>query len=586
MNPLLASMFWVCLGLIFLTTVFQGIGLSVQRAFGLRVTTIKDLLTGPWVGFAATLALLQAWHLLLPVNGGALLLISALGVLGVVSNAGDVMSLATIQARTIRRLIPLLFVSTIFLAYQTTRPPGMYDSFLYHIPSIKWASSYPVVPGLGLLHDRLGFNQSYFLYAAMLNNGPFTEKYHHIASALLLFWSLATSLYAILNLLSPKANPSPWAAFSAMSCVPVIAKSVDAAYCSSPTPDTCVFLLGIVIASELISLLLGRSPETEQDNGCFGAANGNPDKIAYSVFCICFLGVIGITVKLNFAVYGGVAAGVATVAAGRLKVFGSISRWKIRFSCILFVSVLLLWMGRGVVLTGYPLFPLQYGAFPVEWKLTPRMLDETRDAIVGWARMPGDHFRDSLHNFTWIKPWAIEVLRDRSNVVMPLSLAFCGVVIVAMKRGFATMAPFAWLVLLAPVAAIVFCLVTAPDPRFAGSAFWVLGIGTLAVAFSVVNSETTLYVVIVGSTIILTSLLNPGDIVHRRLNDTGPLTARETKVMTTESGVKVVVPLDGNQVGNASLPNAPSFNPKLRLRVSGRLGSGFVLSGEQVQPVP
>ncbi len=69
MNPLLASMFWVCLGLIFLTTVFQGIGLSVQRAFGLRVTMIKDLLTGPWVGFAATLALLQAWHLLLPVNG-------------------------------------------------------------------------------------------------------------------------------------------------------------------------------------------------------------------------------------------------------------------------------------------------------------------------------------------------------------------------------------------------------------------------------------------------------------------------------------------------------------------------------------
>src|SRR5207249_2192398 len=60
------------------------------------------------------------------------------------------------------------------------------DSGLYHYTVIRWANEHPVVPGVGNLSSTYAINNVSFLYNAMLNTGPWTDRGEHIANGLLL----------------------------------------------------------------------------------------------------------------------------------------------------------------------------------------------------------------------------------------------------------------------------------------------------------------------------------------------------------------------------------------------------------------
>ncbi|MGV2435393.1 MAG UNVERIFIED_CONTAM: hypothetical protein LVT10_11320 [Anaerolineae bacterium] len=47
--------------------------------------------------------------------------------------------------------------------------PARYDAGLYQIQSVMWSNQFPIVRGLGNLHGRLAFNNSFHLYIAWLN---------------------------------------------------------------------------------------------------------------------------------------------------------------------------------------------------------------------------------------------------------------------------------------------------------------------------------------------------------------------------------------------------------------------------------
>ncbi len=50
--------------------------------------------------------------------------------------------------------------------------PWSGDNILYHLNTIHWLNEYPTIPGLGNLHGRLAFNQSYFSFLVPLNFCP------------------------------------------------------------------------------------------------------------------------------------------------------------------------------------------------------------------------------------------------------------------------------------------------------------------------------------------------------------------------------------------------------------------------------
>ncbi|RYZ25461.1 MAG: hypothetical protein EOO10_18225, partial [Chitinophagaceae bacterium] len=69
----------------------------------------------------------------------------------------------------------LLFAfAVVFVLYLTAQPTLSYDEGLYYIQFIKWAETYPVVPGLANLHHRFGFNSSWHMLTALFNTSSFT----------------------------------------------------------------------------------------------------------------------------------------------------------------------------------------------------------------------------------------------------------------------------------------------------------------------------------------------------------------------------------------------------------------------------
>ncbi|MHC5058761.1 MAG: hypothetical protein ACYTKD_29230 [Planctomycetota bacterium] len=74
---------WAILRLLILWTalfaLFAGIGLAVRRALGRSAGGPEDLLISFWLGWGATVAFLQLWHLWTPVDLAAALVVALAG---------------------------------------------------------------------------------------------------------------------------------------------------------------------------------------------------------------------------------------------------------------------------------------------------------------------------------------------------------------------------------------------------------------------------------------------------------------------------------------------------------------------------
>ena len=53
-------------------------------------------------------------------------------------------------------------------------PVTLYDSLVYHVGIIRWLREHGVVPGIALIHIRLGHMSTWFTLAAAFDAGPAT----------------------------------------------------------------------------------------------------------------------------------------------------------------------------------------------------------------------------------------------------------------------------------------------------------------------------------------------------------------------------------------------------------------------------
>ena len=73
MISMLFSMFAVLVTWAALLVVLCGIGVGVQRLFGLKSFDTSRILLSPWNGYAIVILFLQLWHFVLPIQWPALL---------------------------------------------------------------------------------------------------------------------------------------------------------------------------------------------------------------------------------------------------------------------------------------------------------------------------------------------------------------------------------------------------------------------------------------------------------------------------------------------------------------------------------
>jgi hypothetical protein len=347
---------------------------------------------------------------------------------------------------------------------------------------------------------------------------------------------------------------------------------------TNPSPDVGVYVVGFVVGSELLRL----SDRCDRNSAFFGVEAEEQD-IQFSLLSIAVLSAVGITVKLSFVVFAACAGALALGAVLYRRRKRPLASRTILWALVLCLLLLGTWMIRGVILSGYPAYPSRVAGVDVEWRVDPVQAKYDADIVRSWARKQHFSPEQVLGNWRWLWPWINRMARDRQfEVVLPLAL---GVVLcpllLFLGRGCCPEAAGAarkvWIFPLLPMTVLVTWFFLAPEPRFAGMAFWLLGAGALALVGRHWSRDTVGVVVLSCSVLLFSLSMNVLECLLEYGRDMGPARVGRTEVKTTDSGLNVRVPVDDNRAWDAPLPWTPHWNPKLRLRTPGDLSGGFLI---------
>ncbi len=570
-----------------LSIIFTGFGLLILRFFKIKSAqgNSADFF---WIGWAFTIFLLQIWHLVFRIDYKAFLLVSAIGLAGIVWNRSEI-RLRLFNNKKIVQNAVLCFFLVIFallIANHAAFRPTNEDSAIYHLSSVRWAESYPIVPGLGNLHVHLAYNSSYFLYAALLEIVKFRS--YHFANGILLLALCAQIFPAIGRLIKNNGKIKISDVYTSLFFY--IAVNYIADYnISSPSPDLPIFILGVLISIQWLILL-----ENSKDDS---------DEIEYRLFYITVLAVAGIAVKLSF-----LAMGICTLLPAfavwliRGRRWGGVPHMAvIKRTVQCMIIGLVPWMFRSVIVSGYLIYPSTLIAFPVEWRISPAAVYNDWNWIRTWSHIPfvsGSPVIWSptvLKSWSWFCRWASSMVSLRLDELIPpfisASIGFFTIVICRLKNRLTINKSNMALFFLPPVFSMIYWFYMAPALRFAGAVFYILGFGMLAFAIGGVSdlfkkrtvrrAAISFIIFCAVSSQIFKPIsfaidwIPPGEDIFG-LHST-PLA--KMKKFETRSGLAYYVPVKGDKCWDAPLPCTPYPNANLRLRRKDDMRHGFVIDG-------
>jgi len=518
--------------------------------------------TGPpafWLGLAGCLAFLQLWHLLLPVDGRAALVLLGIGLAGFRWGRGPAV---VARPGTYSMALLLLIPAVVVLANRALGAATVYDSGLYHFASVRWATDYAVVPGLGNLHARLAFNQSYFLLVAALDHPLPGLDGHRLVNGILYVALLAELVRPLPRSLrgGVTLNPSEW--LRVLLLVPVAHAAAHNAF-SSPVPDTAVLVLGYVLVLVLADALWSVDARAR----------------THAAAALWVLGAAAVTVKLSMLAWAGAAAVMATVAARPARAGPSPVRCYAG-AAVAAAVLLTAWVLRGLVQSGYPLFPATLGGIGVDWAVPPAHAAAASAEIRTWAREPFGDPEVVLSTWRWVRGWSGPAIHALGP---PLLVTLSGLLVLVRKRPARGSAPGrlrGWLPLWIHLAAVaLFWFATAPDPRFLYGAPWVaaaLAWLPVVLALSVAERARRGWPFAAAAVLVL-ALLGVVRNPFTRVWFAAPQPTRTVPVdtFTTSSGLQLLVPERADSTAwDAPLPNTPHPRSALELRGAG-LGQGF-----------
>lgn len=428
-----------------LWATLAGIGLVAQRLATGQRPSPADLGDGVWIGYAGTVLLLQLWHLVLPVTGWATVLLMVLGLTALFAHRDLVRQRWRVPS------LPLAAAVLIVVGWIALRSLGeltLYDSGMYHIPFVEWAKAYPIVPGLGNLHGRLAFDPASLLVAAAVDHGPWANGSQHVINGFLVACLVVPAVVTAIGLRTA-IPPRPRQLFELAIAPGVLAAALRQDVRSLST-DLPVFVLLAVAGGQLFELLVERRAD---------AAVRRPRvarllAVLGAVFCV----------KLPAVPFALVAAAMA---------MSIVRRGWLRMLAIPAVSVAA-WLVRSVILSGYPLYPASWLAFPVDWRVAP----DQASAGAAWIRMSGRNLNTNTIEVSgqWIGQWLHQVIIRGdlfAHLLAPLMISTLALVMlwrrprpIPWRRGLLAVVPCL-------VAALVWWL-TVPHTRMLQGPAWVL----------------------------------------------------------------------------------------------------------------
>jgi hypothetical protein len=344
---------------------------------------------------------------------------------------------------------------------------GLYDDGYYHLGILRYAATYPTIPGLANLQEPLGSDDPHLLFGALLSHGPWSGGAVHLVSGF-----LAALLFADVGLrFVPHARRRvpPYtkrvALLLFLATVAVI--EVPPTYpLSTLSLDFATF---VVAAAGL--LYLAESVE--------GAPTLVPAVTAMAML------VLAAVERPLFWLTALLSAGALVLAARPLRTLGRRRALGATLSvAALPVGLAIGWAARQAVLSGYPFFPLTFGGLPVDWRVPVGIVDSSNQVIAAWARHPGLPPAQVLGSWHWLRWWTLVESYDL-RLLIPLAVAIAGLAPLllrgAVRQTLSRRSTAAMLALAVPCAAsVVAWFFLAPDPRFVLAPMWVLPVALAA----------------------------------------------------------------------------------------------------------
>jgi hypothetical protein len=420
----------------------------------------------------------------------------------------------------------------------------------------------------------------------------------HLVNPLLLLPMLMRVSRSAVAVVAPRAERLAGArrayhAFNVLLLTPVIAMALRKEF-SSPDTDTAAALAAMAAASILVDTFTRQRPRSPDDT--------------FRLLAIVATASSAVTIKLSMAVFSAALVAILLVHAA-LDARGRSGRPRLAGPAVgagLFAALLLgVWIARGVLLSGYPLYPSSAISAPLEWRVPTESADGERDKIHVWARQYFEpHPGERLEGMRWFRAWAGS-LRRRAlyDVLAPLAITALAITWLAVGKlvgAVPVLPPLAWILGLPCAFAITFWFVEAPAPRFASQLFWILAAATACAALASARlsarhfADVTLVIALAPALLLvrqcaLRAWLDTPTIasigrafVYPAGPDMGAFgdhPAVEVVPFVTTSGLRVNVPSAGDQCWDAPLPCTPYPQAQLRTRRPGDVASGFVVDG-------
>lgn len=547
-----------------------GVGSCILRWFNREFALIHAF----WIGLAVSVVILQLWNLFEPINIVADLLIAIVGSAGIVWSRSNVLRKVGEIGNIGTFILFLYFLIVLSLAIRAVGPCDHFDTGLYGATAVRWATTYPVVPGLAKLHGRLGFNSSVTLCTAALSQGIWRSAGHHLFAGLLVsgFWAtIGPGLGRVLRGTSTSATD--W--FHSILFVPAIFWTTQAHLVGTmtdlPASLTCVVAVGMLFAE----LEDSRTTIWTEDH-----------RIA-SVVGTTLL-ALATTFKLSVAVF---AASSWVLWVSWLYFRNLPGKSYLKFvvaSCALSTTLIAPWLIRGILLSGYPFYPQTLFSFGVDWRVSVEACNWELAWIRSWGRKPWVDLADT-RGFAWFAPWFHTNILAREAFQVPLVLSLLGgvgTVVSSRRLRFANgkLEPWLWLFVPSFVALLIWFL-QSPAPRFAEAAIWTMA-AVLATSAIVRITSTVrggwlsrafgILIIVTGAWCIAPHRLWT-HVYKPLLTSYSPLEMPKAEVqpIATTSGLIVFWRMDGQQCWDAPLPCTPYFDKTLRLRRPGNLRMGF-----------
>ncbi len=563
-----------------LAVAFYGWGLALMRLARIELSPIHPRTILVWLGWAACLWLFQLLHLFLPLN---LYVVLPVFLVGLAFGLKPVLLSITRlvqdkQSRTYKALIIFIFLFiAAWLASKSMQSPTIFDTGLYHLNTIRWINSYPIVPGLGNLDGHMAFNASFFTYDAALNFFPVFNQGRAIANSFLFLLTLLSMLLYLRPALKKPAllwQSHPFRYLPALLSLPILGYLVfKSEGFASPTPDMSIFLLQLTLF-----VLWTRSAAAHFE--------GERQQL-FGMFVIIILATTSITVKLSnvlfdlaFILYGVLYLWVNY--AGKLKVLLK--------PLIPAALIGLLWAGRGLILSGAMFFPSTFLSFPFEWAVPEEAMISEANWIFSWARLPNVHWQAVLGNWDWLLPWLDANLGNLTLFSYPLAISIMllgGVLLLGLKFKPSRPVWLEWSVLLPLVLVLLYWFFSAPDLRFANASFFLLLVSTLLLFFAAAQRtfKPKFYLLLFVLGVLIGNLqylriyaLNFNTLADISWSGYQAVPQVALTQVWTDSGLMLYTPRDGEQCWDAPLPCTPYVNLTLSLREADDLSSGFVVT--------